>query len=194
MAYEAWEGSENKKAASLLYPHCPLRKSGFLIRCLSSLNLLMSMALPGLPSDRSQTFHPNHGESPSSPNLSASSCHLIPCWWRMCFWDLTLACYLSTSWYSIVLFRCHVGHRAFLCDVCSLLDYTLGNEAHAHSVLLSFKTISITLLPLPRPGGISQRILQLISLNCSFPHIVGLLSSFGKKKKFLCNYAFLSFL
>lgn len=96
---------------------------------------------------------------------------------------MNLAYYLSTSWYSIVLLGCRVGHRAFLCDVHSLLDYTLGIEAHAHSVLLSFKTIYITLLPLLRPGGISQRILQLISLNCSFPHIAGLLSSLGKKKK-----------
>lgn len=185
MAYEAWEGSEKEKAASLFYPHCPSRKSGFLIRCLSSLNLLMSMALLGIPRDRSRTFHPNHGESPSSPNLFTSSCHPIPCWWCLCFWDLNLAYYLSTSWYSIVLLGCRVGHRAFLCDVHSLLDYTLGIEAHAHSVLLSFKTIYITLLPLLRPGGISQRIVQLISLNCSFPHIAGLLSSLGKEKKVL---------
>ena len=63
--YEAWKGLSEKEREqfflSLLFP-----VEGFLIRCLSLLNLLMgTMTLPGTPVIISGLFHHNHGDSSS---------------------------------------------------------------------------------------------------------------------------------
>lgn len=43
-----------------------------------------------------------------------------------------------------VLFRCHVGHRASFCKVCSLPNYTLGKELCSF-ILLAYANYSAAL-------------------------------------------------
>ena len=156
---------EKEKEASLFSPHCPSRKSSFLIASLSLLNLLMT--LPVLPSDRFRTFHPNHGESSISPDLSAA-----PCW----------VCVSETSFgllpKSLMLVYCSLqvpcGTQASLYEVCSLPDYTLDNKTHTHSVLLFLEPIPISLLCWPWPLG----------PDCSFPYTLGSLASLKREKMF----------
>ena len=94
--------------------------------------------------------------------------------------SFNLLCYLSTSCYRYCTFQMLCWTHGIY-EVCNFSEHLVGNETHTHSVLLSFKHISITLPPCPWPQDFSQKTMQLISLNCPVPHIVGPLASSRRK-------------